>query len=165
MTQTLYTIGYEGVSVDDFVATLKQQNIQLVIDVRDYPGSRRKGFSKNILAAILDEANIEYVHLKNLGDPKEGRDAARAGNFDRFIKIFSNHMKTPEALSALEFATQLSVEKKSCLMCYERSHLHCHRSIVAKMIVDETEQDLTHLGVHAHTSQRLKKVEPVLEYA
>ena len=76
----LWTIGYENVGVPDFVAALKKAKIKLLIDVREVANSRRAGFSKKSLAASLDEAGIAYIHMKPLGTPKAGREAARKGD-------------------------------------------------------------------------------------
>ena len=84
---TLATIGYEGSSLEDFVATLLAANINTLVDVREVPVSRRKGFSKNALREVLEDAGLTYVHLIGLGDPKEGRDAAREGRSDDFLKL------------------------------------------------------------------------------
>ncbi|TAN54890.1 MAG: DUF488 domain-containing protein, partial [Rhodospirillales bacterium] len=84
----LFTIGYEGSSIEDFMATLLLANIRTLIDVRDLPISRRPGFAKKALAGALEKVGISYVHLKGLGDPKEGREAAKANDLEEFIRIF-----------------------------------------------------------------------------
>ena len=119
MNDTFYTIGYEASSIEDFVETLRQADIDLLVDIRDFPGSRKKGFSKNTLANILASFGIDYVHLKGLGDPKPGREAARAGEHDKFVQIFTEHMRTSEAQTDLEKAIELVQDNKSCLLCYE----------------------------------------------
>ena len=79
-----YTIGYEGADLFDFLATLKHAEVSLLVDIRELPASRRKGFSKNALQENLESVGIQYIHLRDLGDPKEGRLAARTGNFKDF---------------------------------------------------------------------------------
>ena len=73
----IFTIGYEGVTQADFIAALSGAGVKLLADVRAVPLSRRPGFSKNVLAAGLREAGIDYVGFKALGTPPEGREAAR----------------------------------------------------------------------------------------
>ncbi|HET7282589.1 MAG TPA: DUF488 domain-containing protein, partial [Sphingomicrobium sp.] len=85
----IFTIGYEGATVGEFLAALKQAGIGRVIDVRALPLSRRPGFSKTALRAALEESEIEYVHLKALGTPPEGRTAARAGRHDDLKRIYA----------------------------------------------------------------------------
>src|ERR1700754_3761106 len=118
--KTLATIGYEGASLEDFIATLKVAAVHTLVDVRELPISRRPGFAKNALSIALENAGIKYVHLKGLGDPKEGREAARAGDFATFTRIFSRHMGTAVARSDLADAVKLSAQGDVCLMCYER---------------------------------------------
>ncbi len=149
MARTIATIGYEGASISDFVAALKQAKVKIVIDVRELPLSRKKGFSKNQLADFLVSQNILYIHLRGLGDPKEGRIAARAGQFKLFEKIFSSHMKSEVAQRDLEKAIEIVNEKYACLMCYEADHETCHRSIVADHIAEKTGLTINHLAVQS----------------
>lgn len=148
MKRTISTIGYEGSTIDIFVTALKSASIDVLIDVRDLPLSRKKGFSKNSLAQRLAGAGIEYIHLKGLGDPKDGRQAARAGKYDQFRKIFGRHMQTEAALRDLEIAAGLVRKRRACLMCFECSHGHCHRSIVANRLAEMTLLAVTPLAVH-----------------
>jgi uncharacterized protein (DUF488 family) len=105
-----------------------------VIDIRDVPISRKRGFSKKALADALAASDISYVHIKQLGDPKPGREAARRGEFGAFRKIYRKHLNSADAQAALEIAAQLAGETPSCLLCFERAHPGCHRSIVAKAL-------------------------------
>lgn len=147
MNRTIATIGYEGSTIERFVAALKHASIDVLIDVRDVPLSRKKGFSKNGLAQILTSAGIEYVHLKGLGDPKDGRDAARAGEYDLFEKIFGRHMQTKSALRDLDIAADIVRARHACLMCFECHHGKCHRSIVADRLAQMTHLTVTPLTV------------------
>lgn len=127
------TIGYEGAEQADFIATLNQAGVQLVCDVRAVTASRKPGFSKNALAAALAEAGIGYTHLKALGTPKPGRDAARRGDWDGFLAVMRAQLATPEAQHALAELSQTVASRAVCLMCFERDPARCHRSL----IVDE----------------------------
>ena len=127
----LYTIGYEGASVESLIETLENLNIEVLADVRELPLSRKKGLSKNALAENLRQAGIEYRHFKHLGDPKPGRDAAKSGNFEKFEQIFNAHIVTDEAQLALNELLQIAGNKKTCMLCFERCAVHCHRSIIA----------------------------------
>lgn len=143
----LATIGYEGADLSDFIATLRTVNVSTVVDVRELPMSRRKGFSKNALRSALEEAGIEYVHLRGLGDPKEGRDAARSGDRAKFLKIFKSHMKTDAAKNDLITVTEIAASSNACLLCYERDPKECHRSLVATAIAGRIDVKVKHLGV------------------
>ena len=79
MTREVYTIGYEGADVDRFLTTLKDAGVAAVADVRAVALSRKKGFSKSQLRGNLAEVALGYRHFIDLGTPKAGREAARAG--------------------------------------------------------------------------------------
>jgi uncharacterized protein (DUF488 family) len=133
---TLFTIGYEQAGMGAFLDTLRRAGVRTVIDVRDLPLSRRAGFSKNVLAASLAEAGIGYVHLKNLGTPKEGRLAARRGDYATFWSIFSERMATPEAAFDLQKAAEITQREPACLLCFEADPAKCHRRKVAEALVE-----------------------------
>jgi uncharacterized protein (DUF488 family) len=131
----LFTIGYEQTPAKAVLDELENAGVKLLVDVRAVTSSRRPGFSKNQLAAGLDERGISYLHLRGLGTPKEGREAARGGKFDALHKIYAKHLKTSQAKEELDELT--SLVKKSgpvCILCYERDHRHCHRQWIAEII-------------------------------
>jgi uncharacterized protein (DUF488 family) len=131
---TLATIGYEKSLLADVIARLKDAGVRIVIDVRAVAASRRAGFSKTLLAASLDEAGIDYRHLRALGTPKAGRQAARAGHTDEMHRIFEAHLQEPEAQLALAEATEIALARPAALLCYEAEAKDCHRAIVADRI-------------------------------
>lgn len=147
MVHALQTVGYERASVEDFIATLLNANIKRVVDVRAVPVSRKRGFSKKILGDILREQGIEYLHIPALGDPKPGRDAARAGRYAEFKRIYKAHLRTASAQAGLKLAAQSASEINSCLLCYERDSAICHRSMVAERVSFLTELEVKHLTV------------------
>ena len=124
----IFTIGYEGATQDELVAALRKAGVERVIDVRAVPLSRKPGFSKNVLAAGLREAGIDYVHLKALGTPAEGREAARKGRFEEMERIYAAQLETPEAAAEGARMIALADEKPSALLCFERDPAHCHRT-------------------------------------
>jgi uncharacterized protein (DUF488 family) len=131
----LFTIGYEQTPAESVLDELDQAGVKLLVDVRAVAASRRPGFSKNQLAAGLHERGISYLHLRGLGTPKEGREAARSGKFEALHKIYEKHLKTQQAREELDELSAL-VEKSGpvCILCYERDHLHCHRQWIAEII-------------------------------
>ena len=144
---TLYTIGYEKSDIGSFLATLKHASIDVLVDVRDLPLSRKKGFSKNALRANLEEKGIRYLHIKALGDPKPGRTAARAGDYETFEEIFRNHMESDEAQEALEELSSTPTNLRICLLCFERHADRCHRSIVADDLANRMNLKVAHIEV------------------
>ncbi len=143
----LATIGYEGAALDDFLATLREGGVAILIDIRQVPTSRRAGYSKVRLRAAVEGAGIRYVHLVGLGDPREGRDAARQGRMVEFRQIFARHMRTAEAQADLQTAADLAHGGGVCLLCYERQPDFCHRSIVADALAQRIGVEVRHLGV------------------
>jgi uncharacterized protein (DUF488 family) len=166
MQHSFYTIGYEGSQVETFVATLHRAGVATLIDVRDLPLSRKPGFSKSALAANLEASGITYVHLKGLGDPKPGREAARAGEYAEFRRIFGRHMKTEFAQRDLARAAELVREQPCCLMCFEQDHCNCHRSIVADRLVRQTGLQLLHLSIDSSSLSYARRAHlPGLSFA
>jgi len=139
----IFTIGYEGATVGEFLAALQQAGVERVIDVRALPLSRRPGFSKSPLRAALEEAGIEYVHLKALGTPAEGRAAARAGRHSDLERIYAGQLELPEAIAQGAQMIALAEEKPSALLCFERQPAHCHRTLLLDAVAPDVE--VTHL--------------------
>ncbi|MEH6653920.1 DUF488 domain-containing protein [Loktanella salsilacus] len=132
----MFTIGYEGADVEQLVATLVALDVKVLADVRELPLSRKKGLSKNGLNDRLAEAGIKYIHYKTLGDPKPGRDAAKAGDFKTFERIFYGHMAKEDTQAAIADLLKVASSDLTCMMCFERCAKHCHRSIIADECVD-----------------------------
>lgn len=132
----LATIGYERSTFAEMLGRLKAAKVDTLIDVRAIAASRRAGFSKTMLAASLEEAGIDYVHLRALGTPKEGRMAARAGHFDEMRRIYEKHLEEPAAQLELLRAAEIVQTHKAALLCFESDVSHCHRAIVADRIRD-----------------------------
>ena len=139
----IFTIGYEATTMDEFLAALRGAGVQRVIDVWALPLSRRPGFSKSPLTAALAEAGIDYVHLKALGTPPEGRSAARAGRHEELERIYARQLELPEAIVQGEQMRELAAEKPSALLCYERQPEGCHRSLLLDAVAADA--SVTHL--------------------
>jgi len=114
----IFTIGYEGTTVGEFVAALQSAGVERVIDVRALPLAPRPGFSKSPLRAALGEAGIEYLHLKALGTPADGRAAARAGRHEDLERIYAGQLELPEAIAQGAQMLALADEKPSALLCF-----------------------------------------------
>lgn len=141
------TIGYEGTGQAGFIATLREAGVELVCDVRAVTSSRKPGFSKNALAAALVEAGIGYTHLKALGTPKPGRDAARRGDWAGFLEIMGGQLATPEAQMALADLVETTASQAVCLMCFERDPARCHRSLIVEDLKERRPLKVRHLFV------------------
>ena len=141
----LFTIGYEQATSDAVLGELKRARVRLLVDTRAIAASRRPGFSKRQLAAALDENGIGYLHLRGLGTPAEGRQAARSGDLDTVWRIYEQHIKTPGAQEELDELTAIVRKSRVCLLCYERDPAHCHRSRIAELICERTGIEVKHL--------------------
>ena len=133
----IFTIGYEQATQAQVIGALKAAGVRLVIDVRAVAASRRAGFSKGVLAASLKDEGLDYIHLKPLGTPKAGRDAARAGRTEEMHEIFEAHLAEPEAALALADAADLAGKRPSALLCYEADPAQCHRRILTDRLADQ----------------------------
>ena len=135
----IFTIGYEGTTVGEFLAALQKAGVERVIDIRAVPNSRRPGFSKTPLRSALAEAGIDYVHLRALGTPADGRAAARAGRKDELKRIYAGQLELPEAIAETGKMLDLSREKPSALLCYERDPAACHRTLLLEAVAPDAE--------------------------
>src|ERR687885_84249 len=134
--KTLATIGYEGKTQAEFLDELAAAGIELVLDVRAVAASRRPGFSKTALSNALAERGIDYLHLRPLGTPAAGREAARKGRTAEMRRIYAGQLETDEAALAMEQALGAASEKKAALLCYERDAPGCHRSMLAERMLE-----------------------------
>jgi uncharacterized protein (DUF488 family) len=131
----LVSLGYEGRSVSELVDELLLQSVSILVDVRLTPLSRKVGMSKNRLAAALNEAGIGYVHLRALGNPKDNRESFRSGDpasRERFRQLLTDQ----NALDAIEHIAELLDGGAVAVLCFERSHEHCHRHLVTNAVLE-----------------------------
>lgn len=139
----IFTIGYESATVAEFIAALQSAGVKRIIDIRAVPNSRRPGFSKTPLRNALAEEGIDYVHLRALGTPADGRAAARAGRHEDLEKIYAGQLELPEAIAQGAQMAELAKDEPSALLCYERDPSGCHRTLLLDAVAPEAE--VTHL--------------------
>ncbi len=135
----IYTIGYEGATQAEVVAALIEAGVSRIADVRAVPLSRRPGFSKNILAAGLREAGIDYIGYKALGTPPEGREAARKGNHAKLAEVYAGQLELPEAMVQAAQLIDCAQEAATALLCFEREPGGCHRSLLIEAVMPDWE--------------------------
>jgi uncharacterized protein (DUF488 family) len=135
----LFTIGYEGATQAEFIVALQAAGVKRVIDVRAIAASRRPGFSKTVLSNSLAEADIDYVHLRALGTPAAGREAARAGRDADLRRIYAGQLELPEAQAQMAVLLDRAAEMPSALLCYERDPKHCHRTLLVGAAAPDAE--------------------------
>jgi Uncharacterized conserved protein len=150
----LFTIGYEGIRLDDFLAVLENSAIDILLDIREIPVSRRKGFSRNALSEALAEVDINYRHERSLGSPKAIRHKFRAdGNHQAFFRAFNRYLIKQSSLLQ-ELAEEL--KGNVVLMCYEKDHTQCHRSSVVNALAEISGLKPTHLEVKPNERRKAR---------
>lgn len=144
----IYTIGYEGLEIDTFMAFLAKHDIETIVDVREMPLSRKPGFSKNMLKTALNLSGREYAHMVALGCPKTIRDRYREdGNWKRYTESFLKHLaKQGDAVTEL---AALAATTNCALLCYEADYNFCHRSMVADAVKNRCGARVAHIGTAA----------------
>jgi uncharacterized protein (DUF488 family) len=130
MAPALFTIGYERRSPDELVRELTEAGVTLLADVRELPLSRRRGFSKTALAAVLADAGIEYVHERALGNPKAYRDAWKGGDAEAGRAGYLAHLASGSS-EAVDALARRVAEGGVCLLCVEHDAADCHRTLLA----------------------------------
>ncbi len=143
---TIYTIGYEGIDIEQFFMLLKEHGIETVVDVRELPLSRKPGFSKKILTAALNMSGLEYTHLADLGCPKPIRDRYRAdADWQCYKEGFLKYLKTQK--DAIEELATLATSSNCALLCFEADFNYCHRSMVADAVKQQSGIRVSHIRV------------------
>jgi uncharacterized protein (DUF488 family) len=133
VTPTVYTTGYEQHRrPEDLVAVLRGAGVERLVDVRELPLSRRRGFSKSSLAAALGDAGIAYEHERRLGNPKPLRDLYRSGRQADGEQGYRAHLRTGSSAVVDALAATLTMQR-TCVLCFEADHEQCHRTL----LVDE----------------------------
>lgn len=133
--KTLFTIGYEGLDPERLTAALRSADVAVLADVRAIANSRKRGFSKGALKAGLEEAGLGYAHLRALGTPKAGREAARADDGALLRRIYCEEvLETADGIAALDDLVALADRTPICLFCFERDPARCHRRLLAERL-------------------------------
>lgn len=147
----VFTIGYEGLNIESFTALLGLHGIETVVDVREFPISRKPGFSKTALANKLVQSGLEYVHMVNLGCPKPVRNRYREdGDWNRYAIGFLDYLST-QAQPIADLA-ELALKSRCALLCYEADFNLCHRSMVADAVRKHCGIGVRHIPVKAVTA-------------
>jgi uncharacterized protein (DUF488 family) len=142
----VWTIGYERATLANVIEALRDARVELLIDVRAIAASRRAGFSKTVLAANLREASVDYLHLRDLGTPKAGRDAARRGLCEEMRAIFRDHLDEPGAVAAFERLARETSTRGAYLLCFEADPTCCHREVLADRLAERSPITVIHLS-------------------
>ena len=142
----LFTIGYENLNFDQFENKLKKASIKILVDVRDYPKSRKKGYSKSELEKKFSNNGIKYIHIKELGSPSDLRKKVRKDRkYEYFFRKYKEYLTHHE--DSLSELADLIRSKKTCIFCYEEDYNFCHRKSIAAYLnaFSDGEFDIKHI--------------------
>jgi len=142
---SIFTIGYEGLDIENFLALLRLGNVETVVDIRELPLSRKRGFSKNGLREILSANGFHYRHISELGCPKPIRDQYRQdGDWQRYTKDFKRYLAGKgEIIAEL---SEMAEASRCALLCFEANYRMCHRSFVAAAVQHASGAEVQHLS-------------------
>jgi uncharacterized protein (DUF488 family) len=133
MGHQLYTIGYEETELPDFLEKLTSARVKTLVDVRELAQSRVPGYSKTALTTALKRKGIDYIHVPELGSPRDLRHELReSGNFTAFTRGYLLHLK--KQTDHVRVIQRLVYSEACCLLCFEKNHQECHRQFVAQEI-------------------------------
>jgi uncharacterized protein (DUF488 family) len=132
---TLFTIGYEGSSPEGLLDRLREAEVEVVVDVRELPLSRRAGFSKTPLSQFLATAGIRYEHVRALGNPKKYRDRYKRGDVEGGARAYRAHIHNGSYPALVQLADSIA-EERTCLLCVEATHEACHRAVIAGAVAE-----------------------------
>jgi len=145
MSTSLYTAGYEGRAIDEFLDALVQAGVERLVDVRELPLSRCRGFSKTALRNALAEVGIDYVHAKPLGNPKPNRERYWPGDVVGGADTYRRHLHNGSYPALIDLSDGLDRET-CCLLCFERDHAVCHRDVIVDSLLElRPDLHITHL--------------------
>ena len=151
---TIFTIGYEGMTIENFLMMLKRQGVQTIVDIRQLPLSRKPGFSKKALQSQLAASGLGYVHLSALGCPKHVRDQYRTDkSWENYTTGFLKYLASQQP--AIEELSELAEAESCALLCFEADHNFCHRSMVAEAVREKSGAEIRHI-----TKLGVKKASP-----
>lgn len=140
----IYTIGYEGLDIERFISLLRSNGVETVVDVRELPLSRKRGFSKNSLRDVLNLNGFEYIHMVKLGCPKSVRNQYKEdGNWGKYKTGFLKHLKAQQ--ETVEELAEVAASSPCALLCFEADFNVCHRSMVAEAVQNINGMAVSHL--------------------
>jgi uncharacterized protein (DUF488 family) len=133
----LVSVGYEGRTLDELLDALVAAGVDLLVDVRLTPLSRKPGLSRRRLEAALAERGIGYRHARALGNPKENREPFRRGDLDRGRAVFKTLLAQDMATRAVAEIAEAGRRGRVAVLCFERDHESCHRQVVVEQALTQ----------------------------
>jgi uncharacterized protein (DUF488 family) len=142
---TFFTIGYQHHSVASLIRSLSENRVEVLVDVRQNPHSRKAGFSKMRLGNAITGEGIAYLHSPDLGTPPQIRTIyKRSGSVSEALAEYDRHISLN--IGAIQALADLAKGKRVCLLCLEKDHNLCHRGIIARKLCEMTKWQPIHLA-------------------
>lgn len=163
---TVYTIGHSTRTIDEFIRLLRENDIQLLIDVRRFPGSKRHPqFNKSNLERSLNNANIDYLHMEVLGGRrgKPKKNSKNDGWTNSGFQAYADYINTTEAREAINKLIEYARQTTYALMCAEAVYWRCHRQLIADVLVARDLSVQHILGPKQVNKHRIKDMARILE--
>lgn len=155
---TLHTIGYSGCELQHFLDTLVDHGIDILIDIREIPISRKRGFSKTALSTALVARGIEYVHMAVLGSPKALRHEVRdTQDYRTFFTGVKRHLRSSDSRAALDKVVTIATNRRACLMCFCSDWNWCHRKCVVEILGERSPLRFEHLTLPSPAAKPHRK--------
>ena len=136
MAGRIYSVGYEGRTLDELVERLRNEHVTTLVDVRLTPISRKPGFSRRRLAEALEAAGMDYVNEKDLGNPRDNRAAFHRNDVEAGRTRMKSILTQPVGAAAVDRVVALASKHRIALLCVERDAEHCHRSVVSALALE-----------------------------
>lgn len=131
------SVGYEKHrDSEKFARRLREAGVERLVDVRELPISRRRGYAKTALGETMEAEGIEYLHIRELGNPKPYRDLYKSGKVEEGKQLYTNYLHG-EQREALKLLASILPEKKTALMCVEHDPSVCHRTVILDSLRSE----------------------------
>jgi hypothetical protein len=147
--RVVHTIGYEGLSIDNFLKELMQSQVEAVVDVRSRPQSRKYGFSKGNLSRWCEELGVRYIGFPELGVPSDLRRYLRCGEDLRQLWACYRLEVLNRQTDAIVKVMEIITESRAALLCFEANPELCHRNILAKRLARKTGSEIDHIWIHS----------------
>ena len=144
----LFTIGYEGKDIEEYVQVLEENMVKVVVDVRRNPISRKYGFSKTRMREKLASKGIDYIHIPKLGiESVRRRSLKTIADYNALFLWYENEVLDKEEVALSEIIELISLDKRVALTCFEADPTSCHRLMVSEKISEIASEDwkLIHL--------------------
>ena len=144
----IFTIGYEGRSLDAFLNTLIANNIKTLVDIRNNPVSMKYGFTGSLLKHYVEETGIKYISIPELGiESRQRKNLDNQEDYINLFKIYKNEILPQRTDKMAELKNLIMQEKRLALMCFEKDERMCHRGIASRYLQDycDNKYGLSHL--------------------